>query len=183
MSGRAEGESSATDAGVAGFSALVFEELRAGLHRYLLRHLRRREDVEDLIQEVYLRLLRFTDREKVRSPQAYVLRVAFNVLYEFKLHRGKLPITFDSDMASDAAETLADERPSAGDALEHSQQEERARKLMERLPPMQRAVLTMATRENFTHQEIAAKLGIAAATVRVHLFRAIEHLREEISKE
>src|SRR4051812_42481242 len=74
----------------------AFEELRAGLHRYLRRELRHPQDVEDLAQEVYLRLLRFTAAESVRFPKAYVFRVAFNVLYEFKHRRRVGQVDFDS---------------------------------------------------------------------------------------
>src|SRR5262249_51928215 len=153
------------------------------LHKYLLRRLHRAEDVEDLTQEVYLRLLRFTDREKVKSPQAYLFRVAFNVLYEFKLHRNRAPVAFDSAAADDAAEHLRDESSAPDETYEQHAREDRLRTLTAQLPAMQRAVLLMSTRDNLSYAEVAAKLGISPSTARVHLFRAIGHLRTAMGRE
>lgn len=64
-------------------SASVEATIRAydrELHGFLLRRLRgRAESSEDIRQEVYLRMLRFTDAELVREPRAYLYRVARNV--------------------------------------------------------------------------------------------------------
>src|SRR5262245_32725797 len=104
------------DAGIAmqqnpgtGFANLAFEQFRAGLHRYLLRRLRSAENAQDLAQEVYLRLLRFSDRKLVQHPEAYVYRVAFNVLCEFKLHEKRDPVSFDSDAVALLAEQIPDD--------------------------------------------------------------------------
>ena len=161
----------------------AFEQLRTALHRYLMRRLHRPEDVEDLMQEIYLRLLRFTARDPVRSPEAYLFRVAFNVLYEFKLHRNRAPVTFDSIAAAQAAEHLSDEGDAPDEACARIEQTGRLRALIESLPPMQRAVLVMATREQLSHAQIAEKLGISPSTARVHLFRAIAGLRESFARE
>lgn len=183
MSGRNERGPTESDSAQPGEAGPAFEQLRSGLHKYLLRHLRRTEDVEDLAQEVYLRLLRFTDRDKVKSPQAYLFRVAFNVLYEFKLHRNRGRVSFDSDAASLAAEHLPDESVRPDEAYEHAKRESEVKGLIEQLPPMQRLVLLLATRENLSYDEIAGKLGISASTARVHLYRAIGRLKDAVSKE
>lgn len=165
------------------FSGFAFKYLRAGLHRYLLRHLSSAQDIEDLTQEVYLRLLRFADKEKVKSPRAYVFRVAFHVLYEFRHHRNRTPIAFDSDVADQAAEHLPDEAVTPDEVLEQQRRSAQIGTLVAALPPMQRLVLLLTTREQLSYDEIAARLGISASTARVHLFRAIAHLKNAVAKE
>jgi RNA polymerase sigma-70 factor (ECF subfamily) len=166
-----------------GADGLVFEQLRAGLHRYLLRQLRRSEDVEDLAQEVYLRLLRFATVETIRFPKAYVFRVAFNVLYEFKHRQSRAQVSFDSVSADRAAESLADDAASPDEIYERQRREGQIEGLVGRLPAMQRAVLILATRESLSYEEIARKLDISASTARVHLYRATSYLRRELAKE
>lgn len=176
---RPERETAPSGADTEGFA---FEQLRAGLHHYLMRQLQRAEDVEDLAQEVYLRLLRFAATETIRYPKAYVFRVAFNVLYEFK-HRKRLArVDFDSIAADRAAEHLADDSATPDETYERQRRENQIENLVGRLPAMQRAVLIMATRENLSYGEIAQKLNISASTARVHLYRATSHIRHEISK-
>src|SRR5690606_12810304 len=56
----------------------------------LLRYIARRTraaDARDLAQEVYVRLLRLTRTHLIRNPEAYLYRVASNLLYEFEINR------------------------------------------------------------------------------------------------
>ena len=60
----------------------AFREHRGRLYQYLRRRLANEEDAQDLAQEAYLRLLRVSRTELVRDPQAYLYRVARNLVYE-----------------------------------------------------------------------------------------------------
>jgi RNA polymerase sigma-70 factor (ECF subfamily) len=164
-------------------SGPAFEELRGGLRSYLRRRLRRAEDVEDLAQEVYLRLLRFTDSKQVKSPAAYAFRVALHVLYEFNLRQHRSPITYNSDSAAAAAEHLPDSAAPPEEIHDQLLLRATLKERIDRLPPMQRLVLLLTTREELSYDEIAVKLGISASTARVHLFRAMATLRDEASKQ
>ena len=57
------------------------------LHRFLMKRLPDTHGAEDLVQEVYTRLLRIKDKRLVRSPQAYAFRIASNLLYESSRNR------------------------------------------------------------------------------------------------
>jgi RNA polymerase sigma factor (sigma-70 family) len=163
----------------AGFAGEAFAHFRDGLRRYLLRRLRSREEADDVAQEVYLRLLRLPDAHSVQHPQAYVYRVASNVLYEFTLHRSKEIVAFDSEIADHAASELADDR-SVDESYDRSGREQRLAAVIDKLPPMQRAVLVLAKQQGLSHAEIADKLGISINTTRVHLYRAMNFCRTEL---
>lgn len=161
----------------------AYEPFKAGLHRFLRRELRRAEDVEDLVQEVYLRLIRLASSERIRFPKAYVFRVAFNVLYEFKHRRRASRVDFDSAAAERAAEVMADEATTPDERYEQDRQRSQIEQLLGKLPAMQQAVLIMTTREGMSYQEVAQRLGISPSTARVHLYRATSWLRQELSRE
>src|SRR5262245_37751023 len=58
------------------------------LRRFLASRMRNaRADVPDLVQEVYLRLLRIPDHEAIRNPQAYLYTIASHVLHQYTLRR------------------------------------------------------------------------------------------------
>ena len=58
------------------------------LRRFLSARLRNATaDVPDLVQEIYLRLLRIRDHEAVRNPHAYLFTVAMHVLHQYSLQR------------------------------------------------------------------------------------------------
>lgn len=164
----------------AGLAALALEQFSSGLYRFLLRRLRNAEKAEDLSQEVYLRLLRTTETGHVRSPQAYVYRVALNVLCEFQIRERGGEVTFDSEAVAQVAEQLADD--ASPDAIyEQNAQEARFAEAIRELPPMQRAVLRLVTQHAFSHAEIAEQLGISVSTVRNHLYKAIDYCRRRVA--
>lgn len=62
------------------------------LKRYLSQRIGNRAEVEDLSQEIYLRLLRIERKDLIRSPEALLFRVASNAVYEWRLlARNRLP--------------------------------------------------------------------------------------------
>jgi len=48
-------------------------------------------DTPDLMQEVYLRLLRVDDQDAIRNPQAYLFTVASHVLHQHALRQSSSP--------------------------------------------------------------------------------------------
>jgi len=146
-----------------------------------MHRLRGSQDVEDLVQEVYLRLLRASDGESVKHPQAYIYRVASNVLYEFKYHPRRRLVTFDSEALSEAADDLEDETVSPEENYEHDRRQRLLAEAVAQLSPMQRAVFLLARHQDLSHEEIARRLNISVNTARVHLHRAISHCRQVLS--
>src|SRR5271168_5194703 len=55
---------------------------RGALQAFFYRRLRTKADAADLVQEVYLRMLRVSDPEAIRNPEGYLFTVAGNLLKE-----------------------------------------------------------------------------------------------------
>src|SRR5262245_39202172 len=88
----------------AALASSVFDHYSRALQRYLLRRLRKAEDVRDLEQEVYLRLLRVQNAELVRDPEAYMYRIASHVVHEFWQRAEQSFVTFDSETVDELEE-------------------------------------------------------------------------------
>lgn len=157
------------------FAASVFEQYDTGLHRFLLRRLRSAQNAQDLAQETYLRLLHLERSELVRKPQAYLYRIASNLVYEFKLRERNTVVTFDSDALDRAAEHPFE--PSAGEASERLGAEQQLQSMLEQLPPLYRAVLVLRKRDGMSYLEIARTLEISVHTVKKYLARAVAQCR------
>jgi RNA polymerase sigma factor (sigma-70 family) len=156
----------------------VFGNFSRGLRSFLLRRAAHSQDVEDLAQEVYLRLLRVADPQTVRCPQAYLYRVALNVLHEFSMHMHSRRMVFDSDVVAEASDLFPDDSPGPEDLCLQSDRRLLLTRAIETLAPMQRTVLILAKFHDLSREEIATRLHIAPNTVKVHLYRAIAHCRE-----
>src|SRR5678816_1547179 len=60
----------------------LYAEHYDALRTFFYRRIRARYDAADLAQEVYVRMLRMSDTEGIRNPEAYLYTVASNLVKE-----------------------------------------------------------------------------------------------------
>jgi RNA polymerase sigma factor (sigma-70 family) len=159
----------------ANLAVSAFEQFDKGLQRFLTRRLQSAENAQDLAQEAYLRLLHLDRGEFVRKPQAYLYRIASNLVYEFRLRERNQPVTFDSEALDDAAERTAE--PLATEASDRMEIEQQLESILADLPPLYRAVLVLRKRDGLSYLEIARTLDISVHTVKKYLARAVAQCR------
>lgn len=132
-------------------------------------------DLPDLVQEVYLRLLRIPSHETIRSPRAYLFTVALHVLHQHTLSRSAIP------EAVDIAEVLAELETRAGDnpALHAEVREQLAEfdQVLRELPSQSYTVFVLHRQYGYSREEIAQQLGLSLPMVKKHLARALAHCR------
>jgi RNA polymerase sigma factor (sigma-70 family) len=151
------------------------EQYAAPLRRFLIRRLKERpHDVDDLAQQVYVKLLSLAkDGSLVRQPPAYLFRVAASVVSDFyNAERRQGHILYDSEAMHRAGET--ESGPDAFAALELQQELEAA---LAHLPSTQKTVLLMQERDGFQYKEIALKLNLSVDTVHKYVTVAKAKLR------
>lgn len=153
------------------------EEYHPGLYRYLLRRLRGAADAEDLAQLIYLRFLQAPNLEAIRRPQAYLYRIAANVVSEFMMRRKSERVTYDSrlvdELAEQPVETWTDE---AGDEIQSAQL---FQQVVRELPATHRAALVLYAQEGLSPEEIGERLGVNLQTVRKYLRQALALFRDK----
>jgi RNA polymerase sigma-19 factor, ECF subfamily len=144
------------------------------LHRFLMRRLSSAEGARDLAQEVYLRLVRVPQNHLIRYPQAYLFRIASNLVYELQLRERRDPVTFDSRIVDYAAQRVSDPAQGPGEQISLERQLE---SMLARLPPLYAAILVMKKRDGLSYEEIARELGISIHTVKKYISRAVAQVR------
>ncbi|MEZ5531436.1 MAG: sigma-70 family RNA polymerase sigma factor [Steroidobacteraceae bacterium] len=128
-------------------------------------------DADDVAQEVFLRLLRYERSELVSHPQAYLFKIAANVLSEWSTRaRWKQP------HASEWLGDLADERDPAHE-LAQADAHFNLRSAIAALPGRARDILRLHYEEGLTHESIAQRLGVTRRIVNRDLMRAYADLR------
>src|ERR1700733_4194174 len=95
---------------LAKFASDAAEHYSAELHRFLARRMHRPQDIEDLVQEVYIRLLKVENDKLIRNPRSYSLTTAGNVASDFvaKERRAKKFVVIDSEMVETVTENPSD---------------------------------------------------------------------------
>jgi RNA polymerase sigma factor (sigma-70 family) len=132
----------------------------AALHRFLASRLRNAlTEVPDLVQEVFLRLLRSDRAEAIRSPEAYLFGIAKHVLHQHRTQTSNAPQNVDiADVLGELQET-----PGRGPEaqLENQQRIEDFHRSLSRLPPNVYATLILNRVAGLTLEEVAKRLGVS----------------------
>lgn len=161
----------------------VQDDLLARFGPALRRFFSRRvaaEDVDDLVQEVFLRLHVARDRILPDSAERYMFTVARNVLVDRHRHqqaRGGYPVTLPTEWI-EPVDPLSPERLVIG-------KEEYARALhaVLSLPPRARMAFQLHRFEHMTYQTIATHMGISRESVKELIHRALVHLATRMEEE
>jgi RNA polymerase sigma-70 factor (ECF subfamily) len=153
------------------FEEIMLPHLDAAynLARWLTRN---EQDAEDVVQEAYLRALRFFDSFAGGDGKAWLLTVVRNTyLTRWRREREGTKVTFDETIHSsqdtaNAEITLA--RKDATDTL---------RACLDSLPAEYREVLIMRELEEMPYKEIAQAVSLPIGTVMSRLSRARRRLQ------
>lgn len=158
----------------------VYDEARAtiylaALRAFISRRVGNRDLVEDLVQESYVRLLARVRENPVHEPQAYLFRIASNLL---------------ADLGRSSKTALGASEPLPEDLLEvpAEQEDERRRadlqllleQALDELSPRCRQIFVMRRFDELDTGAIAARLGISQRMVQKHLITAVSHLYQRL---
>ena len=138
--------------------------------------LHRREDVEDIAQQVFLKayfsLKRFDGRAAFST---WLYRITLNECWDLLRKKKVRPLMYESDLSEEQAQFVAESEntDSAGpDIRQRLETRQRVERLLSGLDERDRAMLILKEVEGFSIEEIAEALGLNANTVKVRLFRA-----------
>jgi RNA polymerase sigma-70 factor (ECF subfamily) len=134
-----------------------------------------REGLEDLAQEVFLRLFRALPHfRKQAQVSTFLYRIMVNVVNDEFRRRQKARL---ASPIEDQESTLAHHAPGPLALLEQSRMEEAVDEALLRLDSYDRAILTLHYQEDRSYEDIAAILSVPLGTVKTHLYRARERLK------
>jgi len=155
-----------------------FRQWRSPLRKFLSRRGSvASSDVDDISQEVFLRLLRYDQVELVEHPQAYLFKMASNVAAEWSI-RARARCPHDSKWL---AELLSDDLPE--DAAARTKTQEDVERAINSLPPRHREILKLQHYEGLGYAEIAARLGTTSRSVKRSVIKSYQKLRTELDAE
>ncbi|WP_129778307.1 RNA polymerase sigma factor [Peristeroidobacter soli] len=152
---------------------------RPMLRKYLRRYLTSDEDIEDVIQDTYLRIYGITDYSAVESPKAMLLTIAHNLAVE----SGRRRTSRATDSVADVDVIgVAANGPQLEEQLDARRRFEAFCAAVDSLPPICRRVFVLRKVYKLSQADISAVLGISESTIEKHvakgLVRCRDHLRE-----
>lgn len=158
-----------------------FEASKPALRRYLGRFFARSQDVDDLLQEVFVRAYAMEARRPILMPRAYLFRVAKHVALN-ELARRKNSAT-DSVEDFEQPDVIGSEtQPGVEQLVDGRRRLALFANAVAALPSQCRKVLVMKKIEGLSQREIAERLGIAESTVEKHLAKALLLTRDFMAR-
>lgn len=133
----------------------------------------REEEVPDLVQDVFVGLLRRGGWEEVEHPRPF-LRQA--ILWE--IQRRRAPAAAEVPLTEELAENIPSKQPSPVELAARREEQRLLRACLERLPDRSGAVMQLHL-EGLTHAEVGRCLGISRSAVEKQVARGRKRLREE----
>jgi len=162
--------------GEVGQLGVLFERHHRALFRYFVSMNRDRTLAEDLVQDVFFRILRYRQTyNEAQSFVAWMYRIARNAgVDNARKRRGEV---VDIDEFAERREA-ASTQPNPEQTAVRRQDLALLRRALDMLPPDKRELLILSRFEGMKYEDIAQVLGCEVATVKVRVFRAVRALEQ-----
>lgn len=155
----------------------IYKRYSVRIYSFVLGIIKSKDDAEDIVQEVFIKLWDKRDNLKDHlSFKSFLFTIAYNTTIDMIRKRVKerdfvvmvkskqLPLAIDSDNLE----------------LEYQELKEKLDKTINKLPERQKQVYTLSRNEELTYLEIANKMGISVNTVENHMVKALKFIRTNI---
>jgi len=147
------------------------------LRRVLRRRGRSVEDTEDVLQELFIRVMQYCrEGREIRDPERFLTRTALNLSSNLRdLEHREMYVSSPVDELAIEDRTFApDDSASADETLE------RLQRVLDALEPRTRAVYTMHRLQGLTYDQIADHFEISVSAIEKHIARATIALTKEM---
>ena len=125
-------------------------------------------DVDDIVQEVYTRLVALHSVDHIDNPRTYAFQVASSVMIN---HIRRLKVVAIDSVASFEHLEAADDVASPERVVADRDELRRLEKTLASLPPRVAEVFRLRRIEGFSQRDVAQRLGLSESTVEKHMAR------------
>jgi RNA polymerase sigma-70 factor, ECF subfamily len=161
---------------MAGFDA-IYNKYCHKLHQFVLMYLKQKEDAEEIVQEVFIKIWQSKNKIDVyASFESFLFTIAYNAtmsLLRKRMSETKSREYLKSLQQVSSAEQVLDE-------IQYKDLKQKVESLLKQLTPRQEEIYRLSREKGLTHEDIARKLNISESTVNNHLVKTIKFLKSHI---
>lgn len=151
----------------------------ASLKSYLRSTYPAVRDVDDLVQECYLRLWRAHLLAPVRSAKSFLFQVARNLAVDLARRKQRSPVIPCPDL--DAWDVMED-RPGTAEIACTLEELDLLAQAIEALPSRYREVMILRQIKGVSQKEIALRLGLSELSVQTYVVRGLRRLEASMRR-
>lgn len=155
----------------------LFRRHNTALLRFVAAKLGSEQEAREVAQEAYVRLLRLNQPEAISYLRAFLFQTAANLALDRLRARGRRPPMRPMDDVELPVFELTPERHAEGQEAMQAM-----RRALAELPHKCREAFLLHRLEGLSQSQIARRLGLKERMVRLHMARALEHLRARLDE-
>ena len=162
----------------------LVEKYQRALHFHIMKMVKDREQIEDLVQEAFVKA--FDNLNRYNTDYAFstwLYRIATNHTIDYLRKKKLQTLSIDEPVKTKGGEMqmqLTDDSARTDRAIIRKQRQQMVRKAIGELPVKYRRVIELRHMEEKSYQEISDALDKPLGTVKAHIFRAREMLYKEL---
>ena len=150
---------------------ILFEQHHKKVYNFFLRQTSNHHASEDLVQEVFYRILKYRHTYRGESKfTTWMFRIAHNAMIDFYRKNKKQANLIEE------AENIVSADPMPDDSVKRSSEAALLKKALAQLSQEKREVLLLSRFENLKYEEIAKIMNCTVGTVKALVFRALREL-------
>ncbi len=161
----------------------VFFEQREAMRRFFQARLGSGIDVDDLLQDLYLKAAAAGQAAQVREPRAYLYRLASNLMMD-RWRSSRRSVARDTAWRDVSHVTGAnediDDAPSADVIVAGRQRLAALMTALTRLPERTQTIFRLHKFDGLSYAEVASTLGVSRSSVEKHMMDALRALAAEV---
>lgn len=153
----------------------VYNAYWNSIYSLALTYLKSPQLAQDIVQDVFLKV--WNNRRNfisIDSPASYIYIMGRNAV--FNALKKKTEIT-----GLEETHHLPDDFMLPDQKIEIRELSQRIESVVNQLPPQQQLIIKLSREEGLSHKEIADRLGIEKTTVKNHIVRALNTIRNRLS--
>ncbi|MEW6981414.1 RNA polymerase sigma factor [Colwelliaceae bacterium 6471] len=153
----------------------AFQSCRDGLVRSIMKMSVEQQDVDDILQETFIRVLHSDAQQQIKSPKGYLFVVSRNLVLK-KLMQQSKKIHTELDEAlleNDVDDTVEKE-------LHQRLKFERFSKVLSSLPEKNRRAILLRKLYCLSHKEIAKKMDVSVSSVEKYIATGLKQCKQSL---
>jgi RNA polymerase sigma factor (sigma-70 family) len=155
--------------GVAEMLGVLFDRYQMPLFNFFYKMTANRPMSEDLVQEVFFRILKYRESYRPGTPfRAWMYQIARNARVD-SFRRQRPEVSWEPEMEPSVV---------AQDSAQQKQETQMLYRALLQMPEEKKEVLILSRFQGLKYEEIAQLLGCEVNTVKTRVHRALQELRE-----
>jgi len=160
----------------------VYEQYKGDVKRFLQRQGLQADVASDLLHDVYYRIIRQNEPDKLsEKPRAYLYTIAINLVRDRARRRKATPVIYDSHNEHDSEMYVVELSPEKQVLV--SQQLNLIKEAILDLPERSRQILVLHRFEHMNSKEISVMIGVPLRSVQRHLNEALAFCQRYLDRE